>query len=132
MPRNLTQQLRCHNDLQSYDHRDHNSINYLYKFLFGSEVSINSYKNRYKKREKKITKKTLKKRPKITNVQTLENLDNLGAGKNDQQKFSPISEFKLKNFQHIIDICHLEYTKVVEKEIQNEELYRWCVTNTFL
>lgn len=66
MPRNLTQQLRCHNDLKSYDHRDHNSTNDLYKFLLGSEVSIMSYKNQYKKREKKITKKTLKKGPKMT------------------------------------------------------------------
>lgn len=65
-------------------------------------------------------------------MQNLENLDNLGAGKNDQQKFSPISEFKLKNFEHIIDICHLEYTEAVAKEIQKEQLYRWCVANTFL
>ena len=57
-------------------------------------------------------------------MQAKENLGNVGTVKVDnfvdQQKFSSIDKFQLKVFDHILVICHLEYTKAVEKEIQSE------------
>ena len=38
------------------------------------------------------------------------------------QKFGTIDEFKLKIFDQILDIWHLEYSEVVKKEIENREL----------
>lgn len=52
-----------------------------------------------------------------------ENYDNLGTEKVDdfvvQQKDSPTDESKLKVFDQILDTCYLEYTKAVQKKIQN-------------
>ena len=52
-----------------------------------------------------------------------ENYDNLGTEKVDdfvvQQKFSPIDKSKLKVFDQILDTCHLEYTKALQKKIEN-------------
>lgn len=85
---------------------------------------------------KKLTKKSLKNDLSRAKAQTEENLDNLGTGKVYnfivQQKFSPADNFKLKNFDRILDICYSEYNEAVEKEIHNDELE--CtdgVANTF-
>lgn len=70
-------------------------------------------------------------------MRTKENLDHLGARKVDhfvvQQKISPRDTSKLNAFDEILDICHLKYTKTIERELKNTKLdCNDCVASTFV